>query len=219
MSNDLSVLGSELPANRYASEDVFGAITSAAFLPRLQLMSSNSDIVKEGKLGIGRWALLRSNDNFIDLSPEVNVFVLAWRAKALEIGDQVMSFYDPKSEDFKKVMVKSEQPNSGCLYGPEFLVYIPSENAFASLFMASKTARREAPNVKAILETKEKKATLKVRLIKNTQYSWHGPVATICSQQLPLPDLDAARDQITRFNNPPQTEAEEVAPETADRER
>ncbi len=82
--------------------------------------------------------------------------------------------------------------------------------------MSSKTARREAPQLKGLMG---KAATLKAQLIKAKKYAWHGPVVTPCSAPIdPLPQLDLAREEVQKFNNPPENETE-AAPETGDRDR
>jgi len=217
MSNEtgLSIPASEFGVAKYADPQAFTEVTSASFLPRLQLMGGNSELVKEGKIGIGRWALLRNKDQFVDLGPQVDALILSWRPKAMELKDNnsvVLSFFNPKDEAFRKVMEKSEVPNSGCMYGPEYLVWLPApHNVYLSFFMASKTARREAPMVQALMH---KFATLKIRLIKTAKFSWHGPVVTGCTTTYEVPVKEELLEQVNKFNNPPENEIES-APDDA----
>lgn len=210
---------------KYADEKTFADMSSGGFLPRVQLMGGNSDLVKEGKIGIGRWALVHTKENFVDLGPETNLLVVGWRPKAMDASDQskVFAFYNPTSAEFKKVIEKSEVQNSSCFFGPEFLVWLVNEKAWAGLFMASKTARREAPNVKALLASRmdgqnlvvdAKFCTLKARLIKTARYSWHGPIVTQCSASYDVPSMDVIIEELQKFNHPPEDQIE-VAPEAA----
>ena len=188
---------------------------TGSYLPRLQLYGGNSDACKEGKIGIGRWGLT-IDDSITDLTPEVDVVILSWRPKALQIdGETIITEYDPNSDNFKKIAALSDEKDSGCMFGPEFLVYIPGHN-FATLYMSSKTARREAKNVRPLLG---KAATLKCRLIKTVKYSWHGPVVVPCSAPLTLPPLSEIQGQITKFQNPPKQEVEIVSDEGTGRAR
>lgn len=215
MSNELIPVG-DMGVSKYADDTNFAAISSGGFLPRLQLMGSSSNAVKESKIGQGCYALVKGKDQIEDLTKEVNVIVLAWRPKALEIGtENVLSVYNPKHADFTRIAEKSEEQDSGCMYGPEFLVWVPSAKTFATFFMSSKTSRREAPQLKGLLG---KAATLKAQLIKAKKYAWHGPVVTPCSAPLDLPDMDKAREEAQKFNNPPENETE-AAPEAGDRDR
>lgn len=196
------------------NEQLFSQITSGGYLPRLQLCGSGSDLCKEGKIGIARYAFVIAKDNFIDLGPEVNTLVLAWRPRALDMNNgQVLSVYDVNSTEFKRIQEKSKIQNSRCMFGPDFLVYVPAIKKFASFFMGSPTARREAPQVKALIGNA---ATLKARLIKNNEYSWHGPVCVQCSQPLDIPEMDLIKSEIEKFRNQKEVEVE-TAPETSDR--
>ncbi len=92
------------------------------------------------------------------------------------------------------------------MYGPEFLVYIPSLRRFATYFMSSKTSRRQAPELNAL---KGRGATLKCKLIETPKYSWHGPVVTVCNTQLSnLPSSEDVEEQLGRFNNPDESSVE-----------
>jgi len=216
MSDQIIQTG-EFGIGKYSDDRIFADVTAAGgWLPRLQLMGSNSDLVKEAKIGLGRWALLTNKDSFIDLGTETHVLILGWRPKAMEIGDEVVSVFNPKADEFKRIMEKSEEPDSGCMFGPEYLVWIPELKKFAGLFMASKTARREAPNLRALMG---KFATLKARLIKSQRYSWHGPVVTPCSATFEVPTMEEIREQAEKFNNPPEDEVEAAPSGGEDRPR
>ena len=65
-------------------DDVFKAATkSGDYLPRLQLLTSNSEIVKDGKFPMNHFAIVRDQNNQ-DIGESVDVLVVAWRAKAIE---------------------------------------------------------------------------------------------------------------------------------------
>lgn len=177
----------------------------AAYLQRLQLFSSKSDACTEGKIGIGRWGLV--NDSAItDLGSEVDLVVLAYRAKALSIdGDTIITDYDAQSETFAAIREKSFEKDSGCMYGPEFLVYVPSVSVFATYFASSKTARREAKTIRPLIGLA---ATFKSRLIEKGRWKWHGPVVLPCSTPMDFPDMEIIVKQIEKFKNPPKNEVE-----------
>ncbi len=207
---------SDLGTSKYATQENFGEVsTMGDFLPRLMLIGSNSKLAKQDKIPQGRWGLVSGEDG-IDLTKEVNVIVLAWRPKALEIlAETVVSIYNPKSPEFTRIAEKSSEQDSGCMYGAEFLVWIPSVKQFATLYMSSKTSRREAAPLKALMGMG---ATLKIQLITAKKFSWHGPVVTSCSAPLDVPSHEAVVKEVTRFNNPPEEETE-AAPDAGDRDR
>lgn len=101
---------------------------------------------------------------------------------------------------------------------PEFLVYLPNATppTFATLFCGSKTARKEAPNLRGLIG---RAATLKVTLIETAKYSWHAMVVVACSSPINLPDMEEIRAQVSKFNNPPESDVEEVKEEETVRDR
>ena len=69
-------------------DEVFKEATqSGDYLPRLQLMTSNSKICKDGQFTINHFAIVR-DQNHQDVGESVDILVIAWRAKAIEIGGQ-----------------------------------------------------------------------------------------------------------------------------------
>ena len=188
---------------------------SGDYIPRLQLMTSNSKQCKSGDFPTNHYAFIR-DQNFQDLGETLDVLLVTWRAKALEMGEQVISVFDMASEEFKRIQEKSAEQDSGCMYGPEFLVYLPGLKEFATFFCGSKSARREAANIKALLT---KPATLKSKFIETKRYSWFTVCATPCSTPFDPPDLDALRKIVEKFNNPPVSQIEAAPEEETDRER
>lgn len=198
----------EITGGALAAND-FDSMTSAGtYNPRLQLFGATSDACKEGKIGIGHYGLVRDKDTIIDLGAELDVAIISWRPKALKInGDEIITVYEPTAELFKKIMAESEVKDSGAMYGPEFLVWIPIQTVFADYFMSSKTGRREAKNMRPLLG---KAATLKVKFIKTAKYSWHGPVAVPCSTPFDIPPLEDLQEASFKFQNPPKQVLEPV---------
>lgn len=216
MSTELSLQEMGLAPSKYSDDKAFSEMSSGGFLPRLMLFQASSELVKQGKASMACYGIVRGKDQVDDLSKETDLLVLAWRPKALEISaEEIISVYNPNSADFKRIATQSEVKDSGCMFGPEFLVWIPSLKLFASFFMSSKTSRREAPALKGLIG---KKAKLRSTFIKGTKYSWFGPVVTMCSSDFEFPTIEEIRDTVTKFNNPPENESE-AAPDTASRDR
>ena len=101
------------------------------------------------------------------------------------------------------------------MYGPEFLVWIPSQGVFATYFMSSKTARREAKKMEPLLG---KAATFRCKLIDSGRFKWHGPVVVPCSSPLEVPALDAIKGEVEKFQNPPKSDIE-IADDASDSDR
>ena len=178
---------------------------SGSFLPRLQLCGGNSKICKTGKIGIGRWGLMKGKDEVVDLTTEVDVIVCAMRARATDTSKEgeVLNSFEQNSEQFKAIAAMSDIHDSGCMFGPEFLIYIPSASQFATYFMSSKTARNKAT---AMRDALGKGATLGVEFIETKKYSWHGPTVKPCSSPLTEPSAEEAMPVVKTFLNPPKVE-------------
>jgi hypothetical protein len=228
MSTEFETPGSELAdANPLAAlaglqkfeEKVFEEVaTSSKFLPRLQLFSSNSGEVQEGKIRQGHFGVVTMKGQpIIDLTDETDVLLICWRPKALDMStDNVVSCFNVEDDLFRSIAAKSDDSDSGCMFGPEFLVWIPSIQKFATFFCGSKTARREAVNIKGLCG---KGATLRSHLIKKGRYAWHGPRAFECSTPFDLPDIEDIKSKAEDFNNPPEKTIEAAGEATTTRAR
>lgn len=213
-----TVIEGDLPIAKYTEEEkTWGdVVTAAAFLPRVQLYGGNSGLVQEGKIKMGHFGLTKSKDQTDDLGSSFDCLVLSWRFKAMEInGETIISVYNPKSTEFVRIQGKADIADSGCMFGIEFLLWIPIVNAFGTYFLNSKTARRVAPDLKGLLK---QGATIKSNLIVKGKYKWHGPVVTQCSTPFEeLPDSQEILEQATRFANPKESELEKAEPAQSSR--
>lgn len=216
MSNEL-VPATALVQSKFADDASFKEVsTTSSFLPRIKHMQASADEVKDPRIKaqMSHFYLIPQKDVYIDLTSEFICLPLSWRPKAMDMSDakKIISVYNNKSAEFNRIKDRSEVKESKCVYGPEYLLWLPGEKSFATFFFSSKTARREAPNLKALLG---KGATVKSKYIKTPNYSWYGPEITICSQQFELPDHDEMVSVANKFANPPDDETE-AAPEGAE---
>ena len=208
MGKDLVTLPKGTPPAPYDADAFKASTESGDWLPRLQLMTANSKECKGGKFPINHWALVR-DQTFQDLGKSVDVLLIEWRPKAMEIGEQIITCYDPKLEEFERIKKEAGVKDSGCMYGPEFLVWIPDAQAFATFFMGSKSSRREAKNVLALIKNA---GTLKAKEITTAKYTWWSPIIEKCAGAFDLPDQELLVEQHSKFVNPPESEIER-APE------
>lgn len=210
-SNNASDVLALLGGMQKFEDKVFDQVASATkFLPRLQLFSSNSTEVKEDKIRQGSFGLVTMKGQpVIDLTNTVDVLICVWRPKALDMSDtnNVVSIFDVKNPTFVAIAQRADDTDSGCMFGVEFLVWVPSVQKFATFFCGSKTARRESINIKGLCG---KPVTLKSHLIKKGKHSWHGPRAFECSTPIEMPDITELKARIDEFNNPPATDVEEA---------
>lgn len=191
-------------------DDAFADATKTGeYLPRLQLMTSNSDMCKSGEFPINHYALV-DGQKFADLGAEVNVLLIAWRPKALQMGEEIISVFDNKDPEFARIRELSAEKDSMAMYGPEFLVWVPDAQKFATFFMGSKSLRREASSARDLLENA---ATLKAQKISNAKYTWFSAKVERCTTLFDLPNQESLDEEYNKFLNPPKKTVERVAEE------
>ena len=206
--NEVALVSADVLGNQEADGGALAVASSSAFLPRIQLYGGNSDACKEGKIPIGQYGLVTGKDDLQVLGAEVEVLVLAGRAKALQIGENIITIYDHTDPVFKQIAADSEVKDSGAMFGPEYLFWVPSADTFATFFMSSKTARREAKAVHGLIGYA---ATLKAQYIKTEKYSWHGPKVVKCTAPtFEVPDAEALKEEVNKFRKPPKSKVETV---------
>lgn len=209
--NELEVIKNNLPAQK---EDLDG-LTGGEYLPRLQLMTSQSTKCKSGEFPINHYALVDGTEK--DLGREVDVVPLCFRATAMDFNDGLVVTHDKHSQLFADIKARAGRPNSGCQFGPEFLVYIPSVNKLATLFCGSKTAQKEAAS---IAELMSELCTLSSRERKNAaNQTWFGLTCKKSAAVLTnAPDAEELQVTIEEFLNDKGTIAEESADTASGRE-
>lgn len=196
----------DLPVSKYDDKSFDALAKAATWLPRINLQGTGSNMVKEDKIKQGHFALIESKESFADLTNSFDCVVISWRPKAMRVdGDQVINVHNPQSPEFEKIVAEADQPDSGCLYGPEFLLWVKGASKFATFFMSSKTLRREAPNLKTLIG---KAATVRSKLIKTQKYSWFGCTVTPCSTPFDIPPIAEIKEQAAKFANPGEKEVE-----------
>lgn len=192
---------SNLPA--IDDKEFASMVSSTSFLPRIQLFGSNSAAVKEDKISQGHFGLVRNKDTIINLTKEVDCLPVSYHFKAMRIADgEVETVLDHKSELFQEIKELSAEQDSGCMYGVEFLLWIPQgEGEYCTFFLNSVSSRRIAPDLRALVG---KAATLKSHLVKTTKYSWFAPKVVACSTPFPfLPDQAEIPEIVNKFNTVP----------------
>lgn len=207
--------------NASAREDAaLSVANSSDYLPRLKLCQSQAKEVVHRKVARGgNYALVNGKDDITDLGEEVEMIICAGRAKALRTGEVVMVNFEEDSAEFKAIREESKDKESGCMYGPEYLVWLPAQDTFATLFMCNPTARREAGSVHARLR---KAALLTSNLIETTKFSWYGPLCRDLNTPITnIPSKDTFVKQIEDYlsEKSSQVKAADAPTGSADRER
>lgn len=196
-----------------SDQDFLGLASSSKYFPRIQLFGSSSKLVKQGKFPTGHYGLVTKKDSADDLGESFDCIAVDVRAKAMDLGiDPPISVFNKDSEQFKELQERSKEQNSSCMWGPEFLVWLPNLKRFATMLFGNPTMRREAPNLYAL---RGHAATCKTQFIDHKVYGgWHGPVVVKCSTPLAnMPTEEEINAALETFRNPTSTEVE---PETAE---
>lgn len=209
-----AIVNPDTMKNLQQNDAAFAGLSTSGFLARLQLMGSSSKQCKQGLFPIGEWAMV-SGQTFTQIGKEVDCLIITWRPKALDTAagdkhDEVLNCYDFKSAEFQDIATRAQIKDSGCMAGPEYLLWVPKLNAFLTYFMSNKSGQQEAPNVKNRIG---KDATLKITFVPSKKYGgWHAPICVDCATPLPRP-LQAVLDiEIKKFLNPPAMETEVATP-------
>lgn len=201
MISNLYYGGELVPTSENASEDkALSVANSVDFHPRLKLCQGSGKEAQKGKVAkAGNYALITNKDEMEDLGDEVEIVICAARAKALQTGKMILTYFDPESPEFAEIKEKSKVKNSGCMYGPEYLIWLPNQNTYATLFMCSPTARRES---RAVHSRLRKAALLKSHLIETEDYAWHGPIVKDLETEVTnLPPQEELLAEIEKFDN------------------
>lgn len=182
---------------KYTDED-FDAMASGSFLPRVQLMTSNSELCKAGEFPVNHWALVKDSKNH-DIGETFDVLVCSWRPMALCFGANTASVHDPKSEMFLDIQKRADVKEDGFMWGYQALLWLPSVGNFVTYFAGSPTGRRAFPSVKSEMNGP---ATFGSKKIDNGTHVWFGATCVECSTAFDMPPKDEYEKQMEKFNNP-----------------
>lgn len=183
------------------SDEEWAVIAKAAFFPRLQLLTDKSKKVTKREFPVNHYASISGQD-YTDLGESVDCVAFAWRPKALDVSDQStpISVFDIKDPEFQRIYQQTSVPNSGCMCGAEFLVWLPQLKEFVTFYMGSKSGCVESPNVKKRIG---QSMTLKSKYIETKKFNWYTATATVCTSTFELPPVEQLQEALDKFNNPP----------------
>lgn len=223
MSNQLTTLSSltNLPVSA-TKTDLTKYGGDAAFLPRIQLVTKGK-YVDEGKIPSGHYGTPDGDEGIVDLGKCIDVIPFAARDKALDTTeDPPLAVFDPDDEVFQDIQDRAGEKDSGCMYGPSFLVFERNTGKFYEFFCGNKSARMESGKFADFMAVSGEQAeqfgitarppqplTLRAKHIKRRRYSWHAPKVTKCSTPFNnLPPVEKIVEEINKFLNPKTADVE-----------
>lgn len=220
MSTDLSVL-SNLPLE--AESAALSLTTNKSILPYVTLCGamSNHSEAKDGPVKTGNFALVHSKDNVEDIGRGFDFIPIVARPKAFAWKEGLVSF---RKDSALFVQIQGMPPKT-TMIGPEFLVWIPKLGTFAAYHfnLNGKTAERAAGELAVYMQKFRKGecqgVTVESKMLENRRgEKWHGPVFSVCSSALQLPDPAELQAVAKAFLEAP--DSVEVAPDAGnERER
>ena len=159
----------------------------AGYAARIQLVSKGK-LVDEGKCPPGEFAII-DGDTVTPLGKEIDVVPLAVLDKALDTsGDEVVVAFGRDNATYQEIAERSTEKDSGCMFGPCFLVLERTHGTVFEIFLNNKSGRSEAKKLYPFLpvgpaqakahgvEARAPKACqIKSKYIKKPRYSWFAP--------------------------------------------
>ncbi len=228
----------QLPATTMGTDEGFNELAKGVdFLCRLQLFSKGK-VINKGLIAPGNWGIPESDDQVTDLGKTVDVVPFARRPKAINLHDTdaIITNYDMESDEFKRIVAASGQQNSGCMYGPSFLIYERTTRRFLEWFCGTKSTRAEAKKIYPFLRATEADIaarsalkgtqphdalpfTMNIKLIDG-KWSYHVPVVVPCSTPFTqVPSIERIIFEMNRFMNPTDAGVETVDEKESGRSR
>ena len=228
MGNQLVPFKVSLPAVTTGQLETLDEVAKGSeFLARIQLVTKGK-YVDTGKIGAGHWGVpLPGGEEIDDLGEKIDIIPLCYRPKALDVNDReaIVSVYDVKDPEFQRI--KSAPKNTGCMWGPSFLVLERNTGKLFELFFGNKSGRAEAGKLKPFLPTEANggsplAASVAIRYKKTPDYGWHVPVITKCSEPFDESTMKVTevqiKEEIEKFLNP-EAGAEKVPEEETENKK
>ncbi len=211
---------SQLPAVSIGSDEGFDKLAKGAdFLGRLQLFSKNAAVSK-GLIAPGNWGVPEGDDQVTCIGKSVDCIPYARRPKAIDLSDTeaIITNYDMESDEFNRIADASLGKDSGCMYGPSFLIWERSTNRFLEYFCGTKSTRVESkkifPFLRLSVEDIKRRGlqdvephdpmpfTMNIKFMEK-KFSYHVPAVVPCSTPFTKgPSMKQLIFEMDRFLNP-----------------
>jgi len=216
-----SLFGANGALSTQSAEDLkeVEALSKASgFLPRIQLYYRGKPIDKD-LISKGHFGSPRSADDIRDLGKNIDVLVFARKPKAIDMSDtdNIITSNDVKSDEFKRIVDAADNTSdSGCAYGPTYLVFERSTGEFFEFFCGNKSSRIESSKINSYLPvtpamikagvTEEEKPrgpkpmALTAQYLEKGTWSWFAPKAGDgLTPFKKLPTVEDIETQVTKF--------------------
>jgi len=204
MSNDLTTFGGDIPFSQAAIAKP-AASQDRDYAARLQLVSKGK-MVDKGLARPGSFAVV-DGENVTDLGNSVDCIPLACLDKALDVsGEEVSVAFGKDNPEYQRIAAEALKPDSGCMFGPVYLLFERTTGSFLELFFNNKSGRVVADRLGALLPISKaaaeahgvdarapQAANVSSKYIEKGRYAWYAP--------------EIAKAEGVSFDNPPSAEA------------
>lgn len=128
--------------------------SSGRFLPNLKFLANDMcGEVKSDKAEAGHWCLVEG-DTVTDLGESVVAIPFIRLDKAIDNNpDDAIVAFGVENDEYIRIAEEVDEDgyDSGCMYGPCFLMYLVDTESFVSCWLYSKSARNEGDNISVFL--------------------------------------------------------------------
>lgn len=185
--------------------------SSSSFLQRMQLYSKGKSGASGTIIEGGHFGIPKSSDDILDLGKSVDLLVIARKAKAIDMSDtdNIIVSNSPADAEFKRIVDLADNTrDSGCAYGPTYLVYERSTSSFYELFMGNKSGRYASAKINEFLPSVVDGTptfptmTLASEYITKGKWNWFAPKPSAGLTAIDLPSADVLKSEIERFMKP-----------------
>ncbi len=206
-----SPMGGLVPATTVDADElaeVRKEAESSSGLPYFRMYGSNSKEAKGKKIPGGNYGLALGKSDPTDLTPNVDVIVCATRLRAVDTKGG-KSFYSRKSDGYQDVKKRSVVKDSGCMHGPEILIWIGVLSKFATWHLNSPTLRNISDD---ILDALSNGVTLGWRLAEGGGYTWDASTVEPCPDWgHSTPPSEEFESAVAKFKSPKGADDAEIA--------
>lgn len=191
-----------------------GGSGGGTWIPSVQIMQSGTKLRRELKAEEGAM-VLRAKSPII-LPASIDFLMVTLETVAKDFSDGVIFSNDENSAVFQDIKARADEDpaESGCCYGPEYLVYL-AEYGWATWHATNATLR----NVLSELNQAWGQCfSASTELITKKKYQWYGPVLGKCANAFALPSEDEIRSTYLKWKESLSKGSVATEEDTGDRE-
>lgn len=214
-SNPFAIAAATMPVVKNDVKIWEETVAAGNWMPSLRQISSRSTKLTSppASLTAGNFYYMR-NSNGVgaqDLGRSVIIVPVASRYKAVEektdrAGSKYFNYFDPASEDYKRVRQTAEGPGlTGCFHGPEYLVWVDGAGelggGWAHFHCSNKTSRNSSADIEKHVG-KNKTLKLSFYMAEGGKFQWEAyTVAETVAQLQAYPTMEDLLDRIKKFGD------------------